>query len=187
MDNSYNEITIPELKTPDQSQGFNNAPIEDLQVNVKNNRNISQVQYFAMDVWSSAWATWDGTFRVLKLIWFNWDREKQYSQEIITALGSTTAKITKSYNIDTPKSDTISVPSWKVFEIYASFNSATQNLQVVNTTGSKRYLFWSNTTLTTTNQNISMINSGTDNLNIQLKFATSASDRPIFWFLIKIY
>jgi hypothetical protein len=41
MDNSYNIITIPEIKTPDQSQGLYNAPIEDTQFNVGNNRDIS--------------------------------------------------------------------------------------------------------------------------------------------------
>lgn len=34
MDNSYNEISIPSVKVPDQSQGFNNAPIEDTQLKI---------------------------------------------------------------------------------------------------------------------------------------------------------
>ena len=53
MDNSYNEITIPDIKIPDKSQGLNNAPIEDTQLKIGNNRGISGMQYFAMDIWSS--------------------------------------------------------------------------------------------------------------------------------------
>ena len=108
MADSFETITIPEIKTSDISYGYNSEVLNWTQINPSGNRNISQVQYFAMDIFSSAWATWDGTFRVLKLIWFNGDLQKAYSQEIITALGSTTAQITKSYNIDTPNNDNIS-------------------------------------------------------------------------------
>lgn len=186
MDNSYNEITIPEIQTPDQSQGFNNAPIEDVQINVGNNRDISGMQYFAMDIWSSAWSAWDLTFRDIKLIWFNWDKEKSYTQEIITALWNTTAKITKSYTIDAPVSNIIKVPVWKVFKISAYFNTSTQTLRV-STTWSKRYLKWWNTDLTSTNTDLYFVNSWNSVINVTLKFATTASERPIFWFLIEIF
>lgn len=187
MDNSFTEITIPDIRTNDNSYGYDNAPIQDQQIETGNNRGISRVQYFAMDIWSSTGSGSDGTFRVLNLIWFNGDREKTYTQEIMTGLWNTTAKITKSYTIDTPLNNIISVPSWKIIEVYAQFNSANQQFQVLNTSGSKRFLFGSSNTLSSTNQNISMINSGTDNLDIQFKFGATGSERPIFWFLVKIY
>lgn len=44
------------------------------------------MQYFAMDIWASSGSTGDGTFRDINLIGFNGDKEKIYTQEIITAL-----------------------------------------------------------------------------------------------------
>lgn len=188
MDNSFTEITIPSVSTPDQSQGLNNAPIEDTQLNAGNNREISGMQYFAMDIFSSSWSTWDGTFRDINLIGFNGDKQKSYTQEIITGLGNTTAAITKTYTIDTPVNDIIKLPAWKVFRISAYFNSATQNLRVADT-GSRRYLrAWStHLDLTSANPELVFINNWTTTSNITLKFATTASDRPIFGFLIEIF
>jgi hypothetical protein len=51
-----------------------------------------------MDIWSSAGATGDGTYRDINLIGANGDMEASYSQEIVVSRGSTTAKITKRYN-----------------------------------------------------------------------------------------
>lgn len=187
MDNWYTEITIPSIKTPDQSQGLYNAPIEDTQLNVGNNRDISGMQYFAMDIWSSSGSTGDGTFRDINLIWFNWDKEKTYTQEIITALWNTTAKITKSYTVDTPINNIIKLPAWKVFSITSYFNSSTQTVRL-NVTGSKRYLRAGSTPLdiNSTNPELVFINSWTTTSEVKLTFATSASDRPIFGFLIEI-
>lgn len=188
MDNSYNEISIPSVKVPDQSQGFNNAPIEDTQLKIWNNRDISWMQFFAMDIFSSSWSTWDGTFRDINLIWFNWDKGKSYTQEIISTLGSTTAAITKSYTIDTPVNNVIKLPAWKVFRISAYFNSATQNLRIADT-WTRRYIRAWATPLDLTNANpeLVFINNWTTTSNITLKFATSASDRPIFGILIEIF
>lgn len=187
MDNSFTEITIPSIKTPDQSQGLNNAPIEDTQLQVGNNREISGMQYFAMDIFASGWAAWDGTFRDINLIGFNGDKGKSYSQEIISTLGSTTAAITKTYTIDTPVNNVFKLPAWKIFKISAYFNSATQNLRVADT-GTRRYIrAWATPLdLTSANPELVFINNWTTTSSITLKFATSAADRPIFWFLIEI-
>lgn len=187
MDNSYNEITIPDIKIPDQSQGLNNAPIEDTQLQVWNNREISGMQYFAMDIFSSSGSTGDGTFRDINLIGFNWDKWKSYTQEIITALGNTTAAITKTYTIDTPVNNVFKLPAWKIFKISAYFNSATQNLRIADT-GTRRYIrAWATPLdLTSNNPELVFINNWTTTSSINLKFATSAADRPIFWFLIEI-
>lgn len=186
MDNWYTEITIPNVKTPDQSQGFNNAPIEDTQVQVGNNREISGMQYFAMDIWSSSWSAWDASFRNINLIGFNWDKVKTYTQEIISALGNTTAKITKSYTINTPISNTIKLPAWKVCKISAYFNSSTQSMRIW-ITGSKRYLKWWNTDLSSTVPELTFINSWTTTSNVTFQFQTSVAERPIFGFLIEIF
>lgn len=144
-------------------------------------------QYFAMDIWSSAGATGDGTFRDINLIWVNWDRETSYSQEIIVALGSTTAKITRSENV-TPVSNVFTITPWQVFSITSYFNSATQTVRINRTGGSVRYIRAGATPLdlNSSNQELIFINSGTTDSSVKLKFATSASDRPIFWFMIQI-
>ncbi len=184
---SFETIDIPEIKTADISYWYNSDVLNWQQIDPKNNRNISGEQYFAMDIFSSSWNTWDWTFRDLKLIGFNWDKWVSYTQEIITALGNTTASITKSYTIDTPVNNTFKLPTWKVFKICAYFNSTTQNLRISDT-GTRRYIrAWaSQLDLTSTNPELIFINNWTTTSNITLKFATSASDRPIFWFLIEI-
>lgn len=149
-------------------------------------KNKPKNQYFAMDVWSSSGATGDGTTRDLNLIGLNGDREVTYSQEIIVGLGSTTAKITKQSSIEPPNSNTFVVLPGQIVEVSASFNSSTQNLYVSNT-GSKRYLKGTTLTLNSTNPDVTFINSWTTEMTIKFQFATSASDRPIFWFFFKIY
>lgn len=188
MDNSYTEITIPNVKTPDQSQGLNNAPIEDTQLKIGNNRNISEMQYFAMDINCSAGATADWTYRVMNLIWFDWDKAKSYSQEIIVWLGSTTATITKTYTIDTPVNNIIKLPAWKVMEITARFPTSTWIMRV-DYTGSLRILKSESAgfDMSSTNTHIVFINSNTTTKDITLKFYTSASDRPTVGFFVRIF
>lgn len=182
---SFETIDIPEIKTADISYWYNSEVLNWSQIDPSLNRDISGEQYFAMDIWSSSWSAWDLTFRDINLIWLNWDKEKSYTQEIISTLWSTTAKITKSYTIDTPVNNIIKVPVWKVFKISTYFNSSTQLLRV-STTGSKRYLKWWNTDLSSTVPELVFMNSWSTTINVTLKFATTASERPIFWFLIEI-
>ena len=186
MDNSYNIITIPEIKTPDQSQGLYNAPIEDTQLNVGNNRDISWMQYFAMTINCTAWATADWTYRVVNLLWLNWVQEKSYAQEILVWLGSTTATFTKTYTVDTPVNSIFKLPPWKVMEVTARLPTSTGLLRM-DYTGSLKFLLWSTTDMSSTNTNIVFINSNATTKDITLKYATSASDRPTFGIFIRIY
>lgn len=154
---------------------------------LKNLPTSSWSQYFAMDIWSSAGATGDGTFRDVNLIWVNWDRETSYSQEIIVALGSTTAKITRSESV-TPVSNVFTITPWQIFSITSYFNSATQTVRISRTGWSVRYIRAGATPLdiNSANQELIFINSGTSNASVKITFATSASDRPIFGFLVQI-
>lgn len=145
-----------------------------------------ELVYFAFDVWSSSGATWDGTFRVLKLIGNNGDRETSYTQEIITSLGNTTAKITRSGNMYV-QWDSFILPAGHILEVFGSFNSWTQFAEVRLTGSSFRYVRGSNRTLQSSNDNFAVINSWTTDIVVDLRFATSASDRPIFWLFFKIY
>ncbi|HNG96758.1 MAG TPA: hypothetical protein PLW93_00635 [Candidatus Absconditabacterales bacterium] len=145
-----------------------------------------ELVYFAFDVWSSSGATGDGTFRVLKLIGNNGDRETSYTQEIITSLGNTTAKITRSGNMFV-QGDSFILPSGHVLEAFASIYTATQNVEIRLTGSSFRYVRGTSRNLTTTNDNFAVINSGATDIIVDLRFATSASDRPIFGLFFKIY
>ena len=186
MDNSYNIITIPEIKTPDLSQGLNNAPIEDTQLKVGNNRDISGMQYFAMTINCTAGATADLSYRAVNLLWLNWKQEQSYSQEILVWLGDITATFTKTYNIDTPVNSIFKLPAWKVMEVTVRLPTATWLIKM-DYTWSIKFLLWSTADMSQTNTHIVMINTTTTTKDITLKFATSASDRPTFGIFIRIY
>ena len=143
-------------------------------------------KYFYYDVFSSSWSAWDATFRVVKLIWKHWDKEESYTQEIITSLWNTTAKITRWWTMFV-QGDSFVLPSGKVLEVFARFSTSTQNLEVRRTGSSFRYVRGSNLTLTSTNDNVAIVNSGTADIVIDLRFATSASGIPIFWVFFKIF
>lgn len=143
-------------------------------------------KYFYFDVWSSTWSAWDATFRVVKLIGKHGDREEQYSQEIITSLGSTTAKITR-WGTMFVQGDSFILPAWKVLEVFAYFSTSTQNLEIRLTGSSYRRIRWSNNTLTSTNDNVAVVNSWQTDIVVDLRFATSAAERPVFWSFFKIF
>jgi hypothetical protein len=48
MESSFTEISIPDIQTNDNSYGYDNAPIQDQQIETGNNRNISGLQYYAL-------------------------------------------------------------------------------------------------------------------------------------------
>lgn len=183
--NDFSTIDIPNPEQAMNSENSQKDRIGDSLINVGNNRKISGMQYFCIDIFSSSGATWNVTFTDVNLIWQKWDIAKSYSQEIIVWLGSTTAQITKSYTIDTPVSNNLSVPPWRIAEIYWRPSSSTQQIRIW-VTWTYRFIKWSTLDLTNTTDSVTILNSGTSNLKLKIKFSTSATDRPIFWFLLKI-
>lgn len=182
---SSETINIPNPPDSEYARQWQSAPLEDVQIRVENNRNISQNQYFAYYLNSTAWAVWDGTIRDLNLIGFNHDRTKSYSQVLIVAKASITAEVTKEYTIDTPVNNIITIPSWKAVRISVSPSSATQTI-TVNVTWTYKHLKGSTLTLTSaTNEAIIMATTG-NKLLLKLQYSTSAWERPIFWILIEI-
>lgn len=182
----FTKITIPNPEQSFTSENSQNDRVSDALIDVWTNRKISGMQYFCIDVFSSSGSAWTWTFTDINLIGQNGDRAKSYTQEIIVWAGNTTAQITKSYTIDTPISNNLIVPPWKIAEIYWRPSSSTQTLRI-DVTGTYRFIKWSTLDLTNTTDNVTIINSWTSNLKLKLKFATSASERPIFWFLLKIF
>lgn len=176
---------------PEYNPSFDKVPsFNEQSIDYKRLKNIPPTtwnSFFCMDIWSSSWATGDWTFRDVNLIWSNWDRETSYSQEIIVALWSTTAKITRSSNIE-PTWNIFTLTPWQVFSITSYFNSATQTVRISRTGSSIRYIRAGTTPLdlNSANPELVFINSWTSNASVKLTFYTSASDRPIFGFMIQI-
>lgn len=142
--------------------------------------------FFAMDIWSSAWATGDWTYRDVNLIGSNWDMETSYSQEIVVGRWSTTAKITKRYTA-TVSGNLITIPAGWVVNIVANFTNATQFIRLTQAGWSLRWLRWSSLDMNNTNNDITFINSSNSDSTLLIKFWTSASDRPIFGISISIF
>lgn len=177
----------PDIVTPINQVPGLNAPPNDYELLFNKPTSSTWSQFFAMDIWSSAGATGDGTFRDLNLIGANGDRETTYSQEIIVGRGSTTAKITRRESV-TPVSNIFTLTSWQIFSITSYFNSSTQTVRISRTGSSIRYIRAGATPLdiNSANQELIFMNSWTTDVSIKLTYATSASDRPIFGFLIEI-
>jgi hypothetical protein len=179
-------ITIPVFVPVFKQIPWLNTEQEDYKL-LKNKPTSLWDRYFAMDIWSSSGSAWDWMFRDVNLIGTNWDREITYSQEIIVGRWSTTAKITRSENI-TPISNAFTLKPWQIFSITSYFNSSTQTVRISRTGSSVRYLrAWATPLdITSANPELIFINSGTTDSSIKLTFGTTASDRPIFGFLINI-
>lgn len=186
-ESSYNEITIPWVSAPSYSEGYSNEPIRDLQIDVGSNRDISTMQFFALDIWGTSGAAGDWSFRNIIFTWVNWDKQKQYTETIMEWLWTTTAKISKSYSINTPLSNVIYVMPWKIFEAYGNFNTSTMSVRMNRTGWNIRYLLWWNDIITSASPYVSWFNASDTAVQVRIQYSTSASERPIFGVFIKVY
>lgn len=186
MADSFETIVIPEPKTADISYGYDSEVIKGVQIDPTGNNKINKMQYYALDIWWTGWAAWDATYRIINLIGLNGDRDKTYSEEIIQWLWSTTARITKTYTIDTPVNGVIKVPPWAIFRINARFSTATQTLRMT-ISGSYRFLNGNSNDLTDANPTATLINASNTSLTIYFRFQTTAAERPVFWFFVEIF
>jgi len=186
-DNISNEtINIPDPVQSSYVRNWQDSVIEDSQLNVWSNRRISNMQYFAIDLNCSSGATGDWTFRDVNLIGFNGDLAQSYTTEILPTRWNTVATVTKSHTIDLPVENIILVPAWKIMEVCTSIASATITVKA-SITWTYRFVEWTTLSLTSTTPRVSVINSSSDYLRVKIQFATSASERPSFWIVIKIY
>jgi len=176
---AHNEVSFDE-PIFEKVQWLNEAPL-DYKL-LRNKPNL----YFTLFINSSAGATWDGTYRELNLIWNNWDLWKSYSQEIVVAMGSTTATLTKKYTVNVIW-NSIVIPSWAVIEIECQPITSTQIIRLVTTGWSFKYLLGTTTDLTSTFNKVTLLNESTSDATMKLNFGTSWTDRPRFWIFIRIY
>lgn len=176
----------PSLDLPDTSYGFSNEQLNDSQIKIWNNRDIYRSQFFALDIFWSSW-TGDGTYRdiVYQYMWENKKWGKAMVAPILSWLGNITYSATLNYSTDYFGSYVILVPPTGILEINARFVNSTENIRI-SYTWSMRYLKWTTTDMTNTNNHIILINTGTIHNKITIKYATSASDVPRFWVFMKV-
>lgn len=192
---------VPNIPEWDKKQGYNEPPIQDVQIKTWDNRKIAHIQYFALYIQGTSWASWDATYRDIVFTGLNGDNEKTHTELFYNGLWSwneLTAKFTKSYTIDTFYESNVSgagtntgwiikIPMGAIVEIQSIFSTATQNLKLNVIAWSYKFLFGTTNIFTSSNTTSTIISSGTEALQIRMQFATSASERPNFWIFIKIY
>ncbi len=161
------------------------AGLEDTQLKVGNNRDISNSQMFAMYIDSSAGGVWDWTPRDLNLVWFQNNRTRTFTWTLIVWKADITANITKRYTINTPTRSTISIKSGRVARFSVSPTTATQTITVV-VTWTYKFVRWSSLSLTSTNNEIAILNTTWWSITFKLQYSTSAWERPTFGILIEI-
>ena len=184
----HTTISLPLPEESFQSEISQKEPICDLNIEEWWNRRISNMQYFIYEVQWLSWASGDATWRDLKLVGNNGDIYKAKNEEIVTWMGATLANITKKYTIDNPVNHTISVKPWTIVECTSWFYGISNRLVKLVYTGSVRVLWWSsNFTLSSTNQNITFINTWNTDLKLKLQFATTDSGKPVFSLFLKLY
>ena len=182
-DTWYIKVDISEPVQSFQSEHSQSDPID---YRLLINKPIWTSNFIFLDFFSSSWATWDWTHRIMDIAWNNGDMQVTYSRTLITWLWSTTYKLTKRYNWVTINGNNITVPAWKICRIQTSYDNSTQFIRLTTTWWSLRYIHWRTLDLDSTNPEVTFINASKSTMTFNIKFATTASDRPIFAINIEI-
>ena len=139
--------------------------------------------YCAIDIWASGWATADGTYREVNLPSANTLSTATSVITLIVWLGTMTTAY-KRTGLLAPVWNVFTVPSGSICMINTSIESATWGVRINFITGQLRYLRWNSINLSQTNQELSFL--AVTEVTFDIRFATGASDRPIFWFMVEI-
>lgn len=202
MEDSFETIKIPDIKTADISYGYDSQPLVWPQIDPSNNRNISWMQYFALRVNQVSWPTGTVTPTALIFTGKNWDIQKNYTNTLfwkwLGAGNEVTVNITKKYTMDTAYENNalgvwsqvdwvFRIKAWQIAEISTWFNTSTMTLNLQNILWNYAILSGTSLWFTTTNNQATVINSWTTDLVFRMLFSTTASDRPTFSILMKIF
>ena len=212
MDNSYNIITIPEIKTPDISQGLNNAPIEWTQIYPWSNRNITDYKYWSFKINSTSWPVnylTTGNYYTFIYTGQNWDRNKSFTELIFSGFWDVADKfwwsITKNYTSDTPlENNTSTVASQfptririkrgKIVRVSCRFETTTQSVSLSPIQWQYSLLYWSSDILSSTNDSVMFTSVSNNEVLLNLVWASSTNngwwlvtERPRFAITIEIF
>lgn len=211
MADSFETIDIPTIKTADISYWYDNQPLNGIQIDPSNNRNISRTQFYALSFKVTGWlTTWVPTNTLTDLVYTgqNGYINKSFTELIYSWLGAgneQTGTITKYSTIDSVYEKNIAgsqvawdilIPAWRICEINSRFFTNTQTVRLDTISGSKDFLFWNQTTnidLTSTNPNCTIVSISNVPLKLRIKWASSTNlgghidERPIFGLFLKIY
>lgn len=164
-----------------------NAPAIDYKL-LKNRVSSWGVNYAVLDFWATAWATWDGTYRIINLGWVDWDLQTAYtSYTLLTGLGTMDYKLTRVVSGVTISGNNVSVPWGKTCRISCYPSWANHNVRITVTGGSLRYLVGGSLDFTWASGTTTFINASTSDATFTIKYATGAANRPIFGLLIEIF
>lgn len=172
-------ITIPD---PIQSTSSLLSQKDPIDYNLLINKPTSSGSFFAYDVFSSAGAAADATFRDINIIGSVWDLQVSYSTEIIVGRGSTTAQISNVWTIRHTSTD-FTFSAGSVIRVQAYLFSASDTLRM-SLTGSYRNITPNATDLTSTNYEKVIL--ATTSLTLKFQYATTAGNRPIFGYLLEV-
>jgi len=154
---------------------------------------LSGSQWLAYDMWYSSWYTpTNGAFKQMAFLGAIGDSEKMITgihlkDYWLETWVNFTAKITMQGNI-TMTNGTFTVKPWQVCRMSVAFN--TQGIVGFDTTwGSNRYITgdYNNSAHPSTNLIRAFVNSGTTDMIVKPKWATTTSSNPIFWLFIEIF
>lgn len=202
MEDSFETIKIPDLKTADISYGYDSQPLVWPQIDPSNNRNISWMQYFALRINQTVWPTGTGTPTALIFTGKNGDIGKIYTNTLfwkwLGAGNEVTVNITKKYTMDTYYENNalgvwsqvdwvFRIKAGQIAEISTWFNTATMTLNLTNIAWN--YIIISGTSISfdNTNQKAIVMNSWTTDLVFRMLFSTTASDRPTFSIFVRVF
>lgn len=135
---------------------------------------------------TTSWTAGDATYRVVNMLGNYWDIASSQTASILVGLGTQTTAITKQGNIPILGNSIILSP-WKTISIKASFQTATQTLQVTTTGWITQYLYKNTLFLDKNTQDtVTFISTAITDITVWFSYATTASDLPRFGLSVEI-
>lgn len=138
--------------------------------------------FFCADIWALSWATWDATYRDVNIPSSDGLSINNTNITLIVWLWLMTATLSRSSTIS-PSGNIFTIPAWKICKINVSPNSSTSRIKI-NYTWGIRFIRWTTSVLSQSDPEFWFL--ATTEVTFTIQFATTASDRPIFWVLIEV-
>jgi len=139
--------------------------------------------YCAIDIDASAWDAADNTYREVNLPSANTLSTATSAITLLVWLGTMTTEYKRTGSL-APVWNVFTVPAGSVCMINMGIQNTFSLLRVNIISGSNKYVRWQSTDLSTTNSEYWFI--AVTEVTFNVLFATSSSNRPIFWFMVEI-
>ena len=161
-----------------------NAPPIDARLLINNISSSSQ--FLNLYYRTTAGTAGDATYRVVNMLGNYWNIASSQTASVLVGLGTQTVEVTKQGNIPL-SGNSITLNPWKTISIKASFQTATQLLQVTTTGGVSQFLYKNTLFLDKNTQDtVTFMSTATTDITVWFSYATTASDLPRFGLSIEI-